>query len=84
MAEPMEIKIKDSSRGAGRWCKPSVAAKHFGVSLKVFRSWIKHHGLPYSRLPSNRILISLDDVDLWLRRFQKTNKQTDHLLKDFT
>jgi len=79
----MEIRIKDSPRVAERWCKPSVAAKHFGVSLKVFRSWIKNHGFPHSKLPSGRILISLNDGDMWLRRFQVTNKQADEILKDF-
>lgn len=79
----MEIKIKSSPTVAGVWCKPSVVAKHFGVSLKVFRSWIRHHGFPHSRLPNGRILISLNDGDVWLRGFQVTNKQADEILKDF-
>lgn len=79
----MEIKITDRSRETGRWCKPSVAAKHFGISLKVLRGWMKHHGFPYSKLPNGRFLISLDDGDMWLRKFQVTNRQVDEILKDF-
>ena len=79
----MEIKITDTPKSAGQWRKPSVAAKHCGVSLKVFRGWLKHHGLPHSRLPNGRILVSLDDVDLWLRKRQVTNKVVDEILEDF-
>jgi excisionase family DNA binding protein len=79
----MEVRITETTRSAGQWRKPSVAAKHYGVSLRTFRQWIKMHGLPYSKLPNGRILVCLDDVDQWLRRFQVTNKAADELLEDF-
>ena len=79
----MEIKITETAKSKRGWEKPSVAAKYSGVSLKVFRGWMKHHGLPHSKLPNGRILLSLDDVDIFLRKFQVTNRVVDELLKDF-
>ena len=79
----MEIRITDKSKSPRGWVKPSVGAKYSGVSLKVFRGWMKHHGLPHSKLPNGRILLSLDDVDIFLRKFQVTNRVIDELLKDF-
>jgi len=79
----MEIKITDTAKSRRGWVKPSVAAKYAGVSLKVFRAWIKNHGLPHSLMPNGRILVALDDVDMFLRRFQKTNNQAEAILKDF-
>jgi hypothetical protein len=79
----MEIKITDTAKSRRGWAKPSVGAKYSGVNLKVFREWYQRHGLPYSKLPNGRILVSLDDIDMFLRRFQKTNNQADEMLKDF-
>jgi hypothetical protein len=79
----LEIKIVDTAKSRRGWVKPSVAAKYSGVSLKVFRGWLKHHGLPYSTLPNGRHLVSLDDIDLFLRKFQASNSVVDELLKDF-
>ena len=79
----MEIRISEATKSDRGWVKPSVAAKYCNVSLKVFRGWMKQHGLPYSTLPSGHARISLDDLDLWLRKRQVTNKLADELLKDF-
>jgi excisionase family DNA binding protein len=79
----MEIKITDTTKSGRGWCKPSQAAKYCNTSLKVFRGWMKNHGLPHIRLPSNRILVSLDDLDRWLHSYQVTNNLVDELLEDF-
>lgn len=79
----MQVTITETAKSRRGWVKPSVAAKYSGVSLKVFRGWLKNNGLPHSRLPNGRILVSLDDVDIYLRKFQITSNQADEILKDF-
>jgi hypothetical protein len=49
--------------------KPSEAAGYSGVSLKVFRSWLKD-GLRHSQLPNGRILVSISAIDEFLNSFE--------------
>ena len=56
------------------WAKPSIQAKYAGVERRTIYSWLKD-GLPHSRLPSGRILIRFEDVDLYLKRFQVADRK---------
>jgi hypothetical protein len=38
-----------------------------GVSLRTFRWWKAHEGLPFHRLPGGKTLYSTDELDAWLR-----------------
>ncbi len=64
----VDLKVVGEHKIQG-WLKPSEAARYSGVSLKVFRSWLKG-GLRHSRLPSGRILISIFAIDEFLNSFE--------------
>lgn len=65
----MEVTIQPTNRG---WVKPSKGAEYSGVSLKVFRRWLKD-GLKRSRLANGRILVSYQAIDLYLKSFTAEN-----------
>jgi predicted site-specific integrase-resolvase len=62
----LKLRAQHKSRG---WLKPSEASQYSGVSLKVFRSWLKA-GLKHSRLPNRRILVSISAIDEFLNSFE--------------
>ena len=68
------------------WLKVKTAAKHFGVSERTFRDWLKN-GFPHSRLPSGTVLIEIERGDEWLRQFdveRQAEKVVDELVKGLT
>ena len=72
----------ESMRG---WLKPSAAAIYCGVSLKVFRRWLKSGGLRHSVLESGRILIKISWIDTFLEQFEvkdNVDEIVDEILKD--
>jgi hypothetical protein len=72
----------ESRRG---WLRPSQAAIYCGVSLKVFRRWLKSGGLRHSVLPSNRILIKISWIDTFLEQFEvksDVDRLVDEILKE--
>ena len=54
------------------WLKPQEGAQYSGVSLKVFRGWIKA-GLRHVRLENGRILTKYDWIDEFLEGFETNN-----------
>jgi excisionase family DNA binding protein len=58
------------------WAKVKDAAEYAGVSPRTFRKWLKD-GLKHSRLPSGTILISIKDIDTYLRQFEADHSQVD-------
>lgn len=61
----MEITVR-TNKG---WCRPSVGAKYAGVSVKVFRRWLKS-GLDHSVLPNGRKLAKYEAIDRYLEQFR--------------
>jgi len=73
--------ISESRRG---WLKPSAGASYCGVSLKVFRRWLKN-GLRHVQLESGRILTNYGFIDEYLLSYEKKNdldEIVDEILKD--
>jgi hypothetical protein len=68
----MKLTLRKTRRG---WCKVSAGAAYAGVSVKVFRGWLKN-GLRHSRLDSNRILVSYDAIDEYLSAFEVQHNAT--------
>lgn len=71
----------ESSRG---WLKPSAAALYAGVSLKVFRRWLKN-GLRHVQLESGRILTNYGFIDEYLLSYEVKNdvdEIVDEILKE--
>lgn len=78
----MVVTIRPTNRG---WLKPSQAAKYAGVSLKVFRGWMRNALRPVQiRVgerkskngkvePIYRFFIHYDDID----SFMEQHRQTD-------
>lgn len=62
----MKLRAQHKSR---EWLKPSEASLYSGVSLKVFRAWLKE-GLRHSRLPNGRILVSISAIDEFLTSYE--------------
>ena len=65
------------------WCKPSQGARYAGVSLKVFRGFLRD-GLEHSQLPNGRILLKFEAIDHYLEQFKVRNeaqRMADELLK---
>lgn len=56
--------------------KPSQAARRQGVGKRTVMSWLRA-GLPYSKLPNGHILIHKDDLDAWIRSFQKKDEAAE-------
>ena len=55
------------------WLKPKKGAEYAGgVSLKVFRGWMKN-GLRHVRLDNGRILTKYDWIDEFLEGFEAEN-----------
>lgn len=76
----MQVSVHSANRG---WCKPSVGAKHAGISLKVFRGWFKN-GLRHVRLDNGRILTRYEWIDSYLKGFEvkdNASKMADDLME---
>ena len=72
------------SKSRRGWLKPSAGAQYTGVSLKVFRRWLKSGALRHVRLDSGRILIKLDWVDQYLLEYEvkdDTDQIADEILR---
>jgi predicted site-specific integrase-resolvase len=54
------------------WLKPKKGAQYAGVSLKIFRGWMKT-GLRHVRLENGRILTKYDWIDEFLESFETKN-----------
>ncbi len=67
----MEVVVRPTNKG---WAKPSVGARYCGVSLKVFRGWLRN-GLEHSQLPTGRILVKYTAIDSYLQQFLIENDQ---------
>ena len=80
-----------SDRG---WLKPSDAAKYAGVSLKVFRRWMRNGLKPASVQvgerqrkrgevePIYRHFIHYDDVDEWMEKHRQGDSPEEQLAKE--
>ena len=66
----MEITVRNTNRG---WCKPSQGARYAGVSVRVFRRWLKN-GLEHSQTPSGRIFVRYRAIDAYLEQFIVENE----------
>ena len=77
----MEITLRRTARG---WLKPAQAAKYAGVSLKVFRRWMKEDGLSAAKVkvgkrtlkdgaiePIYRYFLHYDDVDTFMEQHRE-------------
>jgi predicted site-specific integrase-resolvase len=53
------------------WGKPSDAARYARVDRRTIYGWMRE-GLPFSRLPSGRVLISFEKLDRFLEGFEVT------------
>jgi len=51
------------------WLWLSKAVLYAGVSDKTFCDWLKG-GLPFSRLPSGRVIVQISDIDNYLLGFR--------------
>ena len=65
----MDISVRTNNTG---WCKPSQGAKYAGISLMVFRGWLRN-GLEHSQLPNGRILVRYEAIDRYLEQFRVQN-----------
>jgi hypothetical protein len=61
--------MTEAIHGNGRYARVRVAARHSGVSINTFRSWLRR-GLPHYRLPSGIVLVAYTDIDDFLARFR--------------
>lgn len=89
----MEI-TRCTTRG---WIKPKGGAKYGGgVSLRVFRRWLRE-GLPHVRKqvgerkkkgggvePVYRIFVRYDDIDAWMEQDRVTDTSTTDLADELT
>ncbi len=76
----MEVTIRHTTRG---WLKPSQAAKYAAVSVKVFRRWLAD-GLRHSRLPNDRILVSVAAIDEYLQGFEVKDDKAKQMADELT
>ncbi len=51
------------------WQKIIPSAKYAGVSERTFRKWLRA-GLRHSRLPSGTLLIKVEWIDQYLKKFE--------------
>ena len=56
------------------WGRPADVARYSGVEKRTVYAWMKE-GLPFSRLPSGRILIAFEDLNAFLKSFQVDAKK---------
>jgi Helix-turn-helix domain len=62
------------------WGKPSDAAKYARVDKRTVYGWMRG-GLPFSRLPSGRILISFEKLDRFLENFEVDGVKDDSVIE---
>jgi hypothetical protein len=65
------------------WLKVKAAAKHSGISERLFRDWLKRD-LRHVRLPSGMILVKSDWIDSWLEHFVEKRNQIDDIVNQVT
>lgn len=63
------------------WAKIPQAARFAGVSPRTIRSWLKA-GLNHSRLHSGTVLISLTDLDGFLRGFSVKDDRLEGIVQE--
>jgi hypothetical protein len=73
--------MKNEKQFSQGWAKVNKTATHIGMSPRSVRKLLRQ-GLPYSRLPSGAILISLDQVDEYIKKFQVVNDELDSVVND--
>ncbi|HUN53561.1 MAG TPA: hypothetical protein VMU29_00230 [Smithella sp.] len=73
--------IKNEKPFSQGWAKVNKTAIHIGMSPRSVRKLLRQ-GLPYSRLPSGAILISLDQADEYIKKFQVVNNELDSVVND--
>ena len=73
--------MKNEKQFSQGWAKVNKTATHIGMSPRSVRKLLRQ-GLPYSRLPSGVILISLDQADEYIKKFQVVNDELDSVVND--
>ena len=71
----------DLLHNEARWGKVPQSAKYAGVSPRTFRKWLKE-GLRHSRLPSGTILTNRCDIDDFIRKWSRTENETENLVNE--
>jgi len=59
-----------------QWLWLCDALKYAGVDKRTFKNWMRD-GLPYSRLPSNRVKVNRTAVDEYIGQFSDHNDGVD-------
>lgn len=62
------------------WMKVKAASRYGGVSERTMRTWLKQ-GLPHSRMPSGSILISEENIDCFLHRFEVEHNEVEVIVQ---
>jgi len=73
------MKIKNENQFLKGWLKVSDAAAYLGLCPRTVRTLLSQ-GLPHSRLPSGRILISIDKANEFLQKHEVMNNKIDDLV----
>lgn len=60
------------------WLKVKGAAEYSGVSIRTLRTWVKE-GLVHSRLPTGTILISVEEIDRFLKGFEVSEDRGEQI-----
>ncbi len=63
------------------WAKPAKAAEHADVSVRVIRQWMGE-GLPYSKMSRSTTLISIEDLDAYIKKRQHDKHKVDDFIND--
>jgi len=63
------------------WVKIPAAAAYMGLSTRTVRTLLSE-GLPFSRLRSGTILLSIDQVDQYLKKYEIKNNAVDEIVDD--